>query len=343
MSIVSVVDIAGSALTIVLSFYAAAIMRRAYLRHRDYGLYTYLYAQTIALAIFAASRSVGHIANHILITLGMKDVWAALSPISGSINSFTFVIFGLAAILYSNVKDASERMDYLRRSKADLHSALTQREVLIKEVHHRVKNNLAIITSLLTMQARQIMNEESRRAFEDSRNRVMAMALVHEKLYQSEDLREINVRDYLKTLLSRLLESHGGCRGGGSCLEVDADVSPMGLDTLIPCGLVVNELVTNALKHAFTDGPGPGGRISVTMKSASGRVTLTVEDNGVGLPKDVDPATAGTLGLQIVESIAGQLEADLAIDRTGGTRFTLTFTDPGARSYLAGNKEEAMV
>jgi two-component system sensor kinase len=171
----------------------------------------------------------------------------------------------------------------------------------------------------------------------------MAMALVHEKLYQSEDLREINVRDYLKTLLSRLLESHGGCRGGGSCLEVDADVSPMGLDTLIPCGLVVNELVTNALKHAFTDGPGPGGRISVTMKSASGRVTLTVEDNGVGLPKDVDPATAGTLGLQIVESIAGQLEADLAIDRTGGTRFTLTFTDPGARSYLAGNKEEAMV
>ena len=164
MWIIFVIDIAGALCTIVLCLLAVSIMKKVYTAKKNYGLYTYLYAQTIALAIFAISRSGGHIVKHILLTFGYKDIWKAIAPISGSINSFAFIGFGIAAIMYSNVRDITQRVDALEQSRAKIRQSLEEKKVLLSEIHHRVKNNMAVITALLQMQASVIEDDSFRQA-----------------------------------------------------------------------------------------------------------------------------------------------------------------------------------
>ncbi len=339
MTLVSVIDIVGSSMTIALSFYAVYIMRKTYRQKKYIGLYIYLYAQTIALAIFATSRSVGHIAKHVLVTFGLADVWKALAPVSGSINSFTFIVFGLAAILYSNIKTMSDRIDVLEKSREDLRQSremamksLEEKEVLLKEVHHRVKNNLAIVSSLLTMQSRRVKGVKNIRAFKDSRDRIMSMALIHEKLYQSEDLRNINVEEYLQSLILRLMQSYG-TGTENIALEMDIRIDTMEIDTLIPCGLMINELVSNSLKYAFLETL--EGVLSISLSKDGDRFELEVADNGDGLPEGFETGSSETLGLQIVDALVGQLEGEMKIDTTEGTRFMVSFKDRGTRPYLS--------
>lgn len=339
MTLVSIIDIIGSSLTIALSFIAVYIMRNTYRQKKYVGLYIYLYAQTIALAIFATSRSVGHIAKHILVTLGHAEAWKALAPVSGSINSFTFIVFGLAAIMYSNIKTMSDRIDVLEKSREELSQSremviksLEEKEVLLKEVHHRVKNNLAIISSLLTMQARRVKDVKNIRAFKDSRDRVLSMALIHEKLYQSDDLRNINVEEYLRSLITKLMLSYGTGEDN-IALEMDISIDTMEIDTLVPCGLLINELVSNSLKYAFLETL--EGAISISLSKDGDRFALSVADNGDGLPDGFDIEASETLGLQIVYALVGQLEGDMKIDRAGGTRFTVSFTDKGSKPYTS--------
>jgi two-component sensor histidine kinase len=211
-----------------------------------------------------------------------------------------------------------------KRAEEKVQAALAEKTVLLKEVHHRVKNNLQIISSLLYLQSDYIQDEQSRVFFRDSQNRIGTMALVHQKLYQSESLAFIDFREYIEELANHLYAGTVKDRAL-ICLTVDAEEVSLGVDEAIPCGLIVNELVSNSLKHAFPDGG--EGEISVRCRvEEDGWITLTVSDNGIGLPPGLDFRNTETLGLQLVTMLVKQLRGRIAIDpEPGGTAVRLSF------------------
>jgi PAS domain S-box-containing protein len=215
--------------------------------------------------------------------------------------------------------------DITPRRKAEdlLRSALGEKDILLKEIHHRVKNNLQVVASMLGLQARDIRDRESRLLFEESRQRIETMSLIHEKLYRSRDLAGIDFGEYVDDLISQLLTFNAG---GSERITLETDIRGISLDigSAIPCGLIVNELVSNALRHAFADGR--GGSLVIRMHALDdGRITLTVGDNGVGIPEGLDFRNTKTLGLQLVISLVGQLNGMISLDGTSGTTFTIEF------------------
>ncbi|PYR45176.1 MAG: hypothetical protein DMF89_25840 [Acidobacteria bacterium] len=205
--------------------------------------------------------------------------------------------------------------------------SLREKEVLLKEVHHRVKNNLQVISSLLSLQARHLVDVEARQMLAESQDRVQSIALVHEKLYQSKNLSRVDFDDYVKVLVANLVHSMTGDERGISCTVALEGIS-LPVDVAIPCGLIVNELVTNSLKHAFPDST--RGSIRVDLRRADkGRLELAVEDDGVGLPSDFDVHEASSLGLELVMTFAEQLEADVDVRREHGTSFRFRFNGGG--------------
>ena len=211
--------------------------------------------------------------------------------------------------------------------------ALAEKDVLLREIHHRVKNNLAVIVSLIDMQTSGFSDLRIISSFREFRERVYAMALVHEDLYKSESLARIDAKGYLETLTGDLFEVFGA---GGVHLHLAVDAIPIGIDTAVPCGLIVNELVTNALKYAFPDGR-PGGDspsgvcdIRIGLTEAAENLILTVSDNGIGLPADLDWQRARSLGLRLVNILARQLKGTLTLAAEAGTTFTLTFAPAGS-------------
>jgi two-component sensor histidine kinase len=222
------------------------------------------------------------------------------------------------------IEDITER----KRAEEALQASLAEKEVLLREVHHRVKNSLAAIIGLLALQRQVIDNSTVTAALEDLSGRIKAMALVHEKLYRSENLSRIDIQDYLKALISHLRTSFGS-RGNIRC-TIAADGIEMDLDTAVPCGMIVNELITNSLKHGFPgDKPRPGAshcELTVSMEWDGTTYALVVADNGVGLPADLDWVATKSLGLRLVRMLGQhQLQGHIELDRTNGTRFTLTF------------------
>lgn len=217
------------------------------------------------------------------------------------------------------VRDVTQR----KRAEARLHASLQEKEALLKEVHHRVKNNLQIISSLLTLQADQVTGPGALEVLRESRNRVRSMAQIHETLYRSEDLSRADFAAYIESLGSQLFRSYAVDPGR---VRWHAEVAPVSLDLdrAIPCGLILNELISNALKHAFPEGR--SGEIVVRLYASSeGMYTLVVSDNGVGLPDERGPGLTGSLGLQLVATLARQLRGRLDVERQGGTTFRLTF------------------
>lgn len=204
--------------------------------------------------------------------------------------------------------------------------ALHEKETLLKEIYHRVKNNLQVVSSLLQMQGRALGEVRFTAAIEDSVRRVQSMALVHEQLYRSKDLARVDFGDYMQTLVEQLSHStHAQARG----IRVEADVlqAPMGIETAIPCGLIVSELVSNAFKHAFTGRD--HGTVMVRFRAgpAARHWVLTVADDGVGLPADLDVHRSQSLGLRLITTLTEQLSGTLDISRDAGTVFTVTFLD----------------
>ena len=226
--------------------------------------------------------------------------------------------------------------DITERTRAEEHirRSLEEKEVLLKEIHHRVKNNLQIISSLLNLQSSQIVDPQIKSLF-DSQNRVQSMALIHEKLYQSEDLARVDFRYYLHTLSMTLYQSYLQTSQAVTVgVEVETGLR-LGIDQAIPCGLIVNELVSNALKHAF---PGGQGRVTVRFSKLEGddEYRLVVEDYGTGLPPDIDLQRSDSLGLKLVSLLVQQLHATVCVEpaATGerpGARYTIEFRarDPG--------------
>jgi PAS domain S-box-containing protein len=220
------------------------------------------------------------------------------------------------------------RMDITLRMQAEEHlkASLHEKEVLLKEIHHRVKNNLQIISSLLNLQASSIQDPKAMALFEECQHRISSMALIHQSLYQEGDLSRIDFAAYLRTLAVDLFRAYA-VNPARIALTITADALLLSLDTAVPCGLLVNELLTNSLKHAFPQGG--SGQIQVELRRLTEeQIVLKVCDTGVGLPTWVDLQKTSSFGLQLVRILAAQLRATINLARHPGTTFTITFAEP---------------
>lgn len=226
-------------------------------------------------------------------------------------------------MVLSAIVDISDRKQKEQRIQA----ALQEKDLLLGEIHHRVKNNLQIVHSLLDLQSTRIADPVVLGMLMDSQNRVRSMALIHQTLYQSKDFAKVDFGNFLEALVPTLVASYG-VDSGSVRLRVEVDEVYLPINAAIPCGLLVNELITNALKHAFPDGR--SGEVVVCVAYAGqGQVRLEVSDDGVGISEDADFAQSETLGLSLVTLLSKQLEGRLTIKRARPTRFTLDFPAAG--------------
>ncbi|MBF0537105.1 MAG: response regulator [Nitrospirae bacterium] len=228
----------------------------------------------------------------------------------------------------SQLKTTNEQLhvEIHERLKAEesLKHSLREKEVLLREIHHRVKNNLQIVSSLLDLQMRYITSEESLDMFRDSQRRLKAMALIHEKLYQSDNMERIDFGKYVENLLNHLYASY--CLNTQKIhLITDIDECSIGIDTAVPCGLIINEIVSNSLKYAFV--AEMEGNITVELKvQPDGTFTLKISDTGIGISSGIDLKNAQTLGLRLVNALAlDQLEGSIQCETNPGTTFRITF------------------
>jgi two-component sensor histidine kinase len=216
--------------------------------------------------------------------------------------------------------DITERKRYEER----LETSLREKEVIIKEVHHRVKNNMQVISGFLELQSNYIDDPQAVEKLIECQRRVRTMALVHEKLYQSRTLGVINAAEYIKSLIADLMNSY--MISTAVDVTVDVDDVNITLDMAIPCGLIINELVTNSLKYAFAGRP--GGKISLVMHHQEDHTfILTVQDDGVGLPPDYEARAAASLGTQLVSVLVRQLGGEMKVGSSPGARFTIVFPE----------------
>lgn len=228
---------------------------------------------------------------------------------------------GAAPRLVVTEQDITEQ----KVAEEKIRSSLKEKEMLLAEIHHRVKNNLQVISSLLRLQSRFIEDDASIEIFKETQNRVRSIAILHEKLYQSEDLAKIKIDEYVKLLAEDLLYFY---ELDNSKVEMNIDVEEvyLNIETAIPCGLIIDELVSNSLKYAFK--PGENGTITIELHSnENDRFTLAVSDDGVGIPLTVDPENSETFGMQLIKYLSNQLKADLELDRKDGTKFKLEFNE----------------
>jgi len=220
--------------------------------------------------------------------------------------------------------------EIVQRTQAEekLTRSLHEKEVLIKEIHHRVKNNLQIIISLLFLQAKKTSDPGSADALIDSQTRVKSMALVHENLYQSGDLAAIDFEGYIRNLVKNLMVSYG-IEDGRILTRFDAKDLPVTINVAIPLGLIMNELVSNSLKYAFA--AGQQGEITISGHEHEGRLVIRVKDNGCGIPADLDWRHTESLGLNLVQMLTRQLRGTVEMSRANGTEFTLSIPDDRSR------------
>jgi len=232
-----------------------------------------------------------------------------------------------------DVTDRKQLEKRLDEGTTELRRSLIEKTALLKEVHHRVKNNLQVICSLLSMQIECAGSEGFSRPLHDAHSRVLSMSLIHEQIYQSETLSDLNFGAYIEALASQVF---GAYCVNPSRIHLELSVEPinLGLDHAIPCGLILNELLSNSLKHAFSDGREGVIRVSLSHP-ATDRVELTVEDNGVGLPTDFRAEQSRTLGLQVVSTLIRQLGAELSVNGVGGASFRFAWKLPEAANVPA--------
>jgi PAS domain S-box-containing protein len=208
-----------------------------------------------------------------------------------------------------------------RKQSEEIRQSLREKEVLLQEIHHRVKNNIQIISSLLSLQSHYTEDKKYAEMLRESQDRIKSMALIHEKLYHSANLADIDLHDYITDLVHNLAQSYG-TNSQDITFNIEGNAS-LGIDAAIPCGLIINELITNVFKHAFPDGK---GITTITICSAGESVELIIGDNGIGIPDDVDFRMTESLGLHLVTILVeNQLGGKISLDRRKGTVFHITF------------------
>jgi two-component sensor histidine kinase len=217
----------------------------------------------------------------------------------------------------------SLQQEVAERAKVEdkINALLREKELLLKEVHHRIKNNMSSMMSLLSLQSNALKNPGAVAALREARDRMRSMAVLYDKLYRSENLREMSLKDYLPLLVDEIV----GVFPNRDLVKVGKKVDDivLGVKVLSPLGIIVNELITNAMKHAFTGRE--SGSINVSASAKDGRVTLIVEDDGNGIPESVDIANSSGFGLQLVDMLTAQIDGTIRIERLKGTRFVLEF------------------
>jgi len=222
--------------------------------------------------------------------------------------------------IVGTLRDRTDRVN----AEKNIKESLEEKEMLLKEIHHRVKNNLMIISSLLNLQSSYIKDKASQDVFKESQNRAQSMALIHEKLYQSTDLKSIDFGEYISTLATKLFHTYNADPRLIK-LKINAENILLDINTAIPLGLIVNELITNSLKYAFPDKK--PGKINVDFHPTDHHYEFTVKDNGIGFPKDIDFQKTDSLGMLIVNSLTDQIDGDIELDRNNGTEFKITFKE----------------
>ena len=212
-----------------------------------------------------------------------------------------------------------------KKAEEKIRASLMEKEILLKEIHHRVKNNMQIISSLLNLQSRQVRDNEIIAVLRESQNRIRSMALVHEKLYQSEDFSGIDFASYVKTLVKDIIRTFGE-KTAHVTIDVDIEKLCLDIDTTISCGLIINELISNAFKHAFPHKK--KGKIRISLQKYNNTYELQVSDDGVGIPSPIDLSTAQSLGLRLVSILVkNQLKGTVTLDRSSGTQYRIMFGD----------------
>jgi two-component sensor histidine kinase len=237
---------------------------------------------------------------------------------NGEERNINFILVRLSSgDTFVSCEDITER----KQAEEALKASLREKEVLLKEIHHRVKNNLQVISSLLNMQSHHLNDPKDVDVFRSSIDRVKSMARIHDRLYRSGSLSNIYFPAYINDLVRELFANYSTGKG----IELDFNVDPISLtiDDAIPLGLIINELVSNALKHAF---PGDRqGSITIDLHSEGKKTVLLVSDSGIGFPADVNFADTQSLGMQLVVTIVEQLEGTIELDRDKGTAFRIVF------------------
>ncbi len=267
--------------------------------------------------------------------------WDAL--LSGEIKNFTseqIYLHKNGSQIYANltvslVRDTTGSPNYYvavfeditvrKQQEKELQESLKEKEVLLKEVHHRVKNNMQVISSILNLQSSYIKDEAAIEMLKESQDRIKSMAFIHESLYQGKNLSHVKFSEYVRNLVGNLFHTYG-INKKGLKLKFDLDEVFLNLDTSIPCGLILNELISNALKYAFKDRE--TGTLSVTLKKLEGgKLKLEIADDGKGFPKEINWKDTESLGLQLVVTLAGQIRGDIQMETKKGTTFTIVFKE----------------
>jgi PAS domain S-box-containing protein len=209
-----------------------------------------------------------------------------------------------------------------KKMETQIRESLDEKGSLLKEIHHRVKNNLQIIISLFNLQSSYVSDKSSHKILKESQDRIRSMALIHERFYQSDGTSKIDFDDYIKRLCETIMQSQGA-KPDKIRLTIETEKISLDIDTAVPCGLIINELVSNAIKHAF---PTSGGEILVRFRTTqNNEYELTVKDNGTGLPQDVNFANADSLGIQLVNVLSDQIEGKIITENENGFCIKITF------------------
>jgi len=229
-------------------------------------------------------------------------------------------------------EDITER----RRAQSQLQASVREKDLLLRELHHRIKNNLQVISSLIEFQCDALEDQGAAAILKDLHHRIRSMAFIHEHLHRFADLARVDVEDLIRSLVHSTTQAFGA--SGRLSVEIQVEPLLLSVDQVLPCGLALGELVSNALKHAFPDIQGSGAalrpRLTVQLREQPpGSISLTVGDNGVGLPPDVDWHDSPSLGLQLVGSLVDQLGGQATVERRGGTTVTITFPATAVRSF----------
>ena len=252
-------------------------------------------------------------------------IWIPVYIFSAAVKIFTALVSLITAavlpVTIPRILTLVQQAKISEQVTAELRASEERKEALLREVHHRVKNNLAVICSLFYLQSTHAKDKETAHIFFDMENRVHSMALVHESLYGSENLARIDFAEYARSLAEDILASHAS-PDAPVRLTTNLDSVVMGVDLAVPCGLILNELISNAFKHGFPNG---GGEITLSLqKTPQGKCTLSVEDSGIGVPSDLDIGTSKSLGLRLVRLLTQQIHGS----------FELAKSDPGTSAHL---------
>ncbi|QLG46365.1 sensor histidine kinase [Costertonia aggregata] len=298
-------------------FILALIVFAAYVTTRVYGR-IYLYLNLVIVVLLFLESLADYQFTHNVVPEASRNLFAFISVF--------FTVYILGGVLGKNLMQVHHK---LYRSRNEIQQRIEEKETLLKEIHHRVKNNLQTVSSLLSLQSRNITNEKVKNLIKSSQNRVISMAMVHEMLYMREDLSKIEYRSYVKELSEYLIRS---VKGAENNVKLDLDIPDIKLriDTAIPLGLLINEAITNALKYGITDDK--EGIIHIALKKADeNEYILDIGDNGIGFSEPVDLKNTKTLGLKLINNLARQLNGSISRDTNKkGTNYIVKFKEAGS-------------